>query len=143
MTTEFTPLTSLLGGMLIGLAAVLLMALHGRIAGISGILQSLLPPVAQGWGWRLPFVAGAMAAPAIAGFALGLPIPFAAEVPPFWLIISGLLVGIGITFGSGCTSGHGICGNARLSRRSLVATATFMATALATVFVIRHILGGF
>lgn len=143
MTTEFTPLASLFGGMLIGLAAVLLMALHGRIAGISGILQNLLAPFGAGNGWRFAFVLGAIAAPAIATFGFGAQIPFAAEIPVPWLIIGGLLAGIGITFGSGCTSGHGICGNARLSKRSIAATLTFMASAGLTVFVIRHILEGF
>lgn len=141
--TEFTPLMSFAGGALIGLAAVLLMALHGRIAGISGILQNLLPPVSSGWDWRLSFVIGAVAAPLIATFGFGADIAYAAEVPVLWIIIGGLIAGVGITFGAGCTSGHGICGNARLSRRSIVATLTFMATAIATVFVIRHIFGGF
>ena len=141
MITTFTPFTSFIGGALIGLAAVLLMAFHGRIAGISGILQNLLPP--RGWDWRASFVLGALAAPMIGKFVFGLEIPFAAEVPSLWLIIGGVIVGIGITFGAGCTSGHGICGNARLSKRSIVATLTFMATAVITLFVLRHILGGF
>ena len=141
--TEFTPLMSLSGGVLIGLSAVLLMAFHGRIAGMTGILTSLLPPTASDWTWRLAFLFGAVAAPMlITGFS-GDAVGFESPVPTPWLIVSGLIVGAGAFFGSGCTSGHGVCGIARLSPRSLVATATFMATAIATVFVIRHVLGAY
>lgn len=140
--TEFTPVTSLLGGALIGLAAVLLMAFHGRIAGMTGILAGLLPPVSSDWAWRAAFIAGAIVAP---WFVLSFSehaIPYSSPVPTPWVIVGGLVVGAGVYFGSGCTSGHGVCGIARLSVRSLVATLTFMATAVATVFVVRHILGG-
>ncbi len=140
--TEFTPWQSLGGGALIGLAAVLLMGLSGRIAGVTGIVGGLVPPVAADWGWRAAFVAGAVTAPALV-VALAGPaaVPFRSVVPAPWLIVSGLLVGAGAWLGSGCTSGHGVCGIARLSRRSIAATLTFMASTAATVFVIRHILG--
>lgn len=141
--TEFTPVTSLLGGALIGLSAVLLMAFHGRIAGMTGILTGLLPPVAADWAWRAAFLAGAIAAPALLLGLSGHAIAFVSPVPIPWVVISGLIVGGGVYFGSGCTSGHGVCGIARLSPRSIVATLTFMATAVLTVFIIRHLLGGF
>lgn len=141
--TEFTPVTSLFGGALIGLSAVLLMAFHGRIAGMTGILSGLLPPVSSDWGWRAAFVAGAIAAPAlILGFS-SQAIDYENPVPLALVLLSGLIVGVGVYFGSGCTSGHGVCGMARLSPRSVVATATFMATAIATVFVARHLVGAF
>jgi uncharacterized membrane protein YedE/YeeE len=129
------------GGLLIGLSAVLLMALSGRIAGISGIVGGLLPPrPAADWPWRFAFLAGLVLAPsilrAIAGFdGIGPPTTGLAVLIP-----AGFLVGAGTALGSGCTSGHGICGMARLSPRSAVAVAGFMATALATVFVMRHVL---
>ena len=141
--TEFTPWLSLLGGSLIGLAAVLLMALHGRIAGMTGILSGLVPPFSHDWGWRAAFLAGAIAAPALIVQVTGFTIPFESPTPSAWLVLGGLVVGIGVYFGSGCTSGHGVCGLARLSPRSFVATLTFMASTALTVFVIRHLMGGF
>ena len=140
--TEFTPFLSLLGGGLIGLAAVLLMAFHGRIAGMTGILSGLVPPFSNDWGWRAAFLAGAIGAPALMVSATGLAIPFDSPTPAPWLIAGGLIVGIGVYFGSGCTSGHGVCGMARLSPRSIVATFTFMVATAATVFVVRHLIGG-
>ncbi|MEO3385004.1 YeeE/YedE thiosulfate transporter family protein [Mesorhizobium sp. CAU 1741] len=140
--TEFTPWMSLLGGALIGLAAVLLMALHGRIAGMTGILTGIIPPLASDWGWRAAFLAGAVVAPAIIAATTGLEIPFSSPTPAPWLIVGGLIVGAGVYFGSGCTSGHGVCGIARLSPRSIVATLTFMAATAITVFIIRHVAGG-
>ena len=140
--TEFTPFLSLLGGALIGLAAVALMAVHGRIAGMTGILGGLLPATGD-WGWRAAFLLGGIAAPAAMVWLGGVDIPFESPAPMVWTVVSGLLVGVGVVYGGGCTSGHGICGNARLSPRSLVATVTFMLTAFATVFVIRHLIGGF
>lgn len=137
--TEFTPWTSLAGGLLIGLSAVLLMALHGRIAGLSGVLGSLLPPVATDWRWRIAFIAGAIIAPAIY-MALTGPIEFSVPTGPAALIIGGIIVGTGVTLGNGCPSGHGVCGIGRLSLRSIVATLTFMTTAFVTVYVIRHML---
>lgn len=142
--TTFTPFASLLGGALIGLAAVILMATHGRIAGISGILSGLLPPGAADRAWRAAFVAGAVGAPMLIVMLSGnAAIAFESPVPAPWLVVGGLIVGIGVQFGSGCTSGHGVCGMARLSARSIAATLTFMATTTVTVFVVRHVLGGF
>lgn len=139
--TEFTPLQSLLGGGLIGLAAVLLMAFHGRIAGMTGILSGVLSSAGDR-GWRVAFLSGAIAAPFLITRLAGLEIPFDSTTPFFWIIVSGLIVGVGVTLGGGCTSGHGICGNARLSPRSIVATVTFMLTTGMTVYVVRHLLGG-
>lgn len=130
------------GGALIGLAAVLLMALNGRIAGMTGILTGLIPPFAQDWPWRAAFLFGAIATPAILVGVCGFEIPFHSPTPLGWLVPGGLLVGIGAYLGSGCTSGHGVCGMARLSPRSIAATLTFMATTAITVFIIRHIVGG-
>lgn len=141
--TEFTPFASLLGGALIGLAAVLLMAVHGRIAGMTGIVSGLLVPQGD-WAWRAAFLLGAVAAPAAIVALLGpAAIPFESLVPLPWLAVGGILVGIGVTFASGCTSGHGVCGLARLSPRSLAAVITFMATTGITVFLVRHVFGGF
>ncbi|MGE0502925.1 MAG: YeeE/YedE family protein [Rhizobiaceae bacterium] len=139
--TDFTPLQSLLGGALIGLAAVLLMALHGRIAGMTGILSGIIPPLAADWQWRAAFLAGAVLAP-LGYLATGGTIAFSVPVSIPVLVVGGLLVGIGVHFGNGCPSGHGICGLARLSPRSLVAVLTFMATAFVTVFMMRHVIGG-
>jgi uncharacterized membrane protein YedE/YeeE len=139
--TDFTPIQSLFGGVLIGLSAVLLMALHGRVAGMTGILSGVIPPVAADWRWRAAFLAGAIAAPVIY-LAAGGVIPFAVPVSTGALIVGGLLVGIGVHFGQGCPSGHGICGLARFSPRSLAAVATFMLAAFVTVFVVRHVIGG-
>ena len=139
MTTEFTPLMSLSGGVLIGVSATLLMALHGRIAGMTGILAGILPPFARDWRWRAAFLAGAAVAPAIL-LAAGGTIPFAVPVPVWAMALGGVVVGIGVQAGSGCTSGHGVCGIARLSPRSIVATVTFMATTGITVYIMRHVL---
>lgn len=141
--TEFTPVTSLLGGALIGLASVLLMAFHGRIAGMTGILAGLLPPVSSDWGWRAAFVAGAIVAPTLILVLSDHAIAYSSPVPTPWVVVSGLVVGVGVYFGSGCTSGHGVCGMARLSPRSIVATVTFLGTAMITVYVVRHLLGAF
>jgi uncharacterized membrane protein YedE/YeeE len=141
METSFTPIEALLGGSLIGLAAVALMGLHGRIAGMTGILAGAILPK-DDWGWRVAFLLGAVAAPVVMLLLTGTAMPVQAELPAWALALGGLLVGVGVTFGGGCTSGHGVCGMARLSVRSIVATATFMATTLATVFVVRHLLGG-
>lgn len=141
--TEFTPVLSLLGGALIGLSAVLLMAFHGRIAGMTGILTGLLPPVASDWVWRAAFVGGAVLAPVLLLGLTGYTVPYESAVPMPWLILGGLIVGVGVFFGSGCTSGHGVCGMARLSPRSIAATGVFMVTTAATVFIIRHVIGGF
>lgn len=147
MTTEFTPVLSAFGGALIGLAAVLLMALFGRIAGISGVVAALLPgaPAQSGdgeRGWRLGFLAGMIAAPLALLAATGAMPEISVPVTLPALVAGGVLVGIGVTLGSGCTSGHGVCGLARLSARSISATLTFMAATAATVFVTRHVIGG-
>ncbi|MEG4643113.1 YeeE/YedE family protein [Paracoccus sp. P2] len=139
-TTEFTPVQSLLGGGLVGLAAVLLMALHGRIAGMTGILAGAFAP---GGGWRLAFLAGAVAAPLLLVRLGGVAVDFSSPVPLGWTALSGLMVGIGVSYGGGCTSGHGVCGLARLSARSLVATLSFMLATGATVYATRHLAGGF
>jgi uncharacterized membrane protein YedE/YeeE len=138
---SFDPVSALIGGALIGIAAALLMGLSGRIAGISGIVAGLIEPAARDWGWRLAFVAGLIAAPLIALLA-GHRLP-APEMPESVLLIalSGVLVGFGSRLGSGCTSGHGVCGLARLSRRSIVATATFMLAAAIVVAITHHGIG--
>lgn len=140
---NLTPLSGLLGGALIGLAAALLMVLTGRIAGISGIFGGLIAPGAGDRGWRIAFVAGLIAAPLLASFFTNASLPSPA-MPASMLVIAvaGLLVGIGSRMGGGCTSGHGVCGIARFSARSLIATAIFMAAAIATVAVVRHVIGG-
>ena len=139
--TDFTPLQSLIGGALIGLSAVLLMRFHGRIAGMTGILSGVVPPLAPDWPWRAAFLAGAIVAPLLILLAGG-EIAFSVPVSTGALVIGGVLVGIGVHFGNGCPSGHGVCGIARLSPRSLVAVPTFMATAFITVYVIRHVVAG-
>lgn len=131
-------LAPILGGTLIGLSASLLMLLNGRIAGISGIVGGLLRPVKGDLGWRLAFVAGLVAAPLL--FRLWTALP-PVQVDAGWgtLIVAGLLVGIGTRYGSGCTSGHGVCGISRWSPRSLVATVLFMAAGFLTVYFVRHL----
>lgn len=143
IATDFTPVASLLGGALIGASAVMLMAAKGRIAGVSGIAVRLLPPYADGeLAGRLAFILGIIVAPLVVMLATGTaPVPNI-EVGPALLALAGLLVGFGSVWGNGCTSGHGVCGLSRLSVRSLVATLTFMAAAMGTVFVTRHLLGG-
>ena len=138
----FTPIPSLLGGMILGIAAALYVLLHGRILGISGIVAELLHPKVGDIAWRLSLVLGLLSAPFLAALIFGIrPV---VEIDSDWLIIvlAGLLVGFGAHYGSGCTSGHGICGLSRLSPRSLVATLTFMGAGFMTVFVLRHLIGG-
>ncbi len=139
---NFTPLSGAIGGALIGIAAALLLALNGRIAGISGIVGGLLPPRAGDMGWRLLFVAGLALGALVVRVFTGEPLAAPTGSSSFMLVLGGLLVGFGSRLGSGCTSGHGICGLARLSPRSMVAVATFMGSAMITVFVLRHLLGG-
>jgi len=137
----FSPLEALVGGALIGVAAALLLLVNGRIAGISGIVGGLLQRPRNGdIGWRLAFVAGLVAAPLVYRLLAPLPPTGTLAGTPV-LILAGLLVGFGSRLGSGCTSGHGVCGLSRLSPRSLVATACFMTCGFATVFVVRHVLG--
>jgi uncharacterized membrane protein YedE/YeeE len=136
----FDPVQATLGGLLIGAAALSLMLFSGRIAGISGIFAGALEPQRSGWGWRIAFIIGLIVAPLLI-VATGKSVP----VPdmPAWavVIVGGLLVGFGTRLGGGCTSGHGVCGIARLSPRSIVATATFMVSAAIVVAVSRHVLG--
>ena len=136
--TNFTPLPALFGGVLIGVAAAALLLVNGRILGVSGIAGGLLQPRTADTGWRLAFIAGLLVPPLVLGLA-GL-----TEAPKFpgslWLIaLAGLLVGFGSRMGSGCTSGHGICGLARLSKRSIVATLCFLLTGFLTVYLTRHV----
>ena len=138
---SFTPIPSLLGGLSLGIAAALYVLLHGRILGISGIVSGLLHPKATDTAWRLSLVLGLISAPFLAALFLGIfPI---VEIDSSWLaiVIAGLLVGFGSQYGSGCTSGHGICGLSRLSPRSLIATLAFMSAGFVMVFVIRHLIG--
>lgn len=142
MATAFTPFASLLGGALIGIAATLLMLVHGRIMGATGILTGAIQPEGAGdRGWRLATLAGMASAPLVYLAIAGAPAPLEVPVSTAMLVLGGIIVGIGVTLGGGCTSGHGVCGLARLSPRSLVATLTFMATTAATVFVVRHVFG--
>jgi uncharacterized protein len=134
-------LGALCGGVLIGLAAVLLMAALGRIAGVSGIASGLVVGGASDRTWRLAFVLGLLAGPLLLWWLRGDSGIGAPQVGLPWMALGGLLVGIGTRLGGGCTSGHGVCGIARLSPRSLLATAVFMAFGIATVFVLRHLLG--
>ncbi|HKA80374.1 MAG TPA: YeeE/YedE thiosulfate transporter family protein [Xanthobacteraceae bacterium] len=139
---NFTPVSAAIGGALIGLAAALLMLTTGRLAGISGIFGGCLGSGSGDKGWRLAFIAGLILAPLIAGLAgVAVPMP---EMPASWIVVvaAGLLVGFGTKLGSGCTSGHGVCGIARLSPRSIVATAIFMGVAIVVVALTRHVFGG-
>ena len=139
---QFTPWTALSGGALIGVAAALLLMFNGRIAGISGILGGILTATPGDIPWRAAFIAGLILAP-VGWLTLSSlpPIEIEADFP--MIVSAGLLVGIGTRYGSGCTSGHGVCGISRFSPRSLVATAMFMATGFITVYIVRHQIGGF
>jgi uncharacterized membrane protein YedE/YeeE len=139
--SHFTPLASLAGGILIGIAAAMLVLLNGRIAGISGIVGGLLRAARGDAAWRIAFLAGLAVSPWLHG--LVAPVPAATiEADYATLIVAGLLVGFGTRYGAGCTSGHGVCGLARLSPRSLVATLCFMAAGFLTVLLVRHVLTG-
>ena len=138
--TYFTPWTSLAGGLMIGLAAALFLLFNGRIAGISGIAGGLLKPARGDIAWRIAFTAGLVIAPLV--YALAMPLPqvhVEANYPV--LLIAGLLVGIGTRYGSGCTSGHGVCGLSRRSPRSIMATVAFMFAGFVTVYIARHLIG--
>jgi len=140
MVTEFTPWMSLFGGVLIGISAVLLMAFNGRIAGMTGIITGILPPLSSDAPWRIAFLLGAIIAPVLF-LAGGGVIPYAVPVSLPLLAFGGLIVGVGVYYGAGCTSGHGVCGMARLSPRSIAATVTFMIVTGLTVYVVRHVAG--
>jgi len=143
VATEFTPAASAIGGALIGVAAVLLMLFGGRIAGISGIVGRLLPPYRDGGVARAAaFVLGLITAPILYTWVTQSPVAQTVSDNMVLMAAGGLLVGVGAALSGGCTSGHGVCGLSRLSPRSLVATLTFMATGFATVFVLRHVIGG-
>ena len=135
----FTPAPALIGGAIIGAAAALLAVLNGRIAGVSGILGGLARPQAGDISWRIAFVAGLIAAPLAWRLLAALP-EIRVDTSYFTLASAGLLVGIGTRYGGGCTSGHGVCGVARMSPRSIAATLAFMATGFATVYVARHLI---
>jgi uncharacterized membrane protein YedE/YeeE len=140
--TAFTPLQSLGGGALIGLAAVLLMAMMGRIMGATGILAGILQPAnLSDWSWRAAVLLGMLSGPIAVLFVTGQLPAVQVPVSTTMLVLGGFLVGIGVTFGAGCTSGHGVCGVARLSPRSIAATLTFMLTTALTVYVVRHVIG--
>ena len=137
---NFTPWASLVGGLIIGLATVLFLMFNGRIAGISGIVGGLLNPKKGDILWRIAFVAGLVLSPLIFGLVFSMPkVQIEASYP--LLIVAGLLVGIGTRYGSGCTSGHGVCGLSRRSPRSIVATLAFMLAGFVTVYIIRHLIG--
>ncbi len=139
---NFTPVSAALGGVLIGLSAVLLWLANGRIAGISGIAAGLLKRDTRDIGWRIAFILGLVAGAGLVAIVAGDAPPITVTSSSGLLVAGGLLVGFGTRLGSGCTSGHGVCGLARLSPRSLVATGIFLTTAIATVFIVRHIAGG-
>jgi len=136
---HFTPLSALGGGVLIGIAAAWLILVDGRILGASGILGGLIPPQAGDWAWRVAALAGLLLAPTIARVLWATPAP-TIGAGGATLIAGGMLVGFGTRLANGCTSGHGVCGVARLSPRSAAATVTFMAAGFATVFLVRHVL---
>ena len=140
--TDFTPFQSLFGGSLIGLASVLLMLSMGRIMGATGILAGFLSPASlQDWGWRAAILAGMATGPLAFLLATGSMPAIDVPVSTPMLLVGGFIVGIGVTFGGGCTSGHGVCGNARLSTRSITATITFMIATGITVYIVRHLIG--
>jgi uncharacterized membrane protein YedE/YeeE len=137
--SAFTPWSALAGGVLIGVAAAMFVLINGRIAGISGVLGGLLRPRQGDVAWRIAFIAGLVVAPLVYGLFTALP-ALRIDAGTAGLIVAGLLVGVGTRYGGGCTSGHGVCGIARLSPRSIVATLAFMVAGFATVFVLRHVL---
>ncbi|KRD27491.1 YeeE/YedE [Acidovorax sp. Root267] len=136
---HFTPWTALVGGLILGLTTAAFVLLHGRILGISGILGGLLPPRGNDTAWRMAFALGLLAAPLLYRLTVGMT---EVRIDASWgmVVLAGLLVGVGTRYGSGCTSGHGVCGLSRLSPRSLVATLAFMGAGFATVYAIRHLL---
>lgn len=137
---DFTPVSGLVGGLLIGLSVTLMLLLNGRIAGISGIVGGLLAPKDEDTGWRVAFVAGLLIGAMAYILAVGGPAPVDVLASPPAILVGGLLVGFGTRLGSGCTSGHGLCGMARISRRSMVASAVFFGVAMLTVFLTRQVL---
>ena len=138
--THFTPWSALAGGLVLGLASALFILLNGRVLGISGIVGGLLRPKAGDSAWRMSFVLGMLVAPALYWLLTGAAVPATIDAGWGTIVLAGLLVGLGTRYGAGCTSGHGVCGLARLSPRSLVATLAFMAAGFVTVFALRHLL---
>jgi uncharacterized membrane protein YedE/YeeE len=142
MTTEFTPLASAFGGALIGMSAVLLMLLLGRIMGATGVLAGIVSPAGkEDFAWRFALLLGMICGPAVVMLVTGSMPEIQVPGSTLMLIIGGLIVGVGVTYGGGCTSGHGVCGMSRLSPRSIVATVTFMIATAITVYLLRHVLG--
>ncbi len=139
---NFTPIASLAGGVLIGIAAVILLAFNGHIAGITGVTRGILTPKEGDTMWRVVFLLGLIVGPSVYQVISGAPVESIITSSTPILVAGGLLVGFGTSLGNGCTSGHGICGLARISKRSMAATGTFMATAAATVYMMRHVIGG-
>ncbi|MDA0306385.1 MAG: YeeE/YedE family protein [Proteobacteria bacterium] len=139
---NFTPVASLLGGMLIGIAALVLLAFNGHIAGVTGVARGVLTPKQNDTLWRVVFLLGLVVGPFVFQAVSGETIVSTITSSTLTLVIGGLLVGFGTSMGNGCTSGHGICGLGRVSKRSLAATGAFMATAIVTVYMMRHVLGG-
>lgn len=137
---NFTPGTALLGGLLLGISALLLLLVQGRIAGISGILAGVMVSFTDVSGWRWLFILGLGSGGAIGFWLFDLPAPDLSQITWPWFLVAGFLVGFGAKLGNGCTSGHGICGIGRLSVRSLVATMIFMLAGMVTVFIMRHVL---
>lgn len=138
--SAFTPWSALIGGGVIGLAAALLVLVNGRVAGISGIVGGMLPPRTGDVAWRLAFIAGLLLAP-LTLWPIGTTLVATIDASYPLAVAAGLLVGIGTRYAGGCTSGHGVCGLSRLSPRSLFATVAFIAAGLATVYVVRHMIG--
>ncbi len=139
---NFTPIASLMGGVLIGIAAIILLSFNGHIAGVTGIARGVLTPKENDTMWRVAFLIGLIVGPMVFQAASGAPADsFITSSTPV-LVVGGLLVGFGTSLGNGCTSGHGICGLGRISKRSLAATGTFMATAAMTVYMMLHVIGG-
>ncbi|UYV35641.1 YeeE/YedE thiosulfate transporter family protein [Rhodobacteraceae bacterium D3-12] len=143
IVTEFTPLASVSGGVLIGIASTMLMLIAGRVMGATGILAGIFQPESSSdFAWRAALLLGMVSGPLLVAVITGeMPLVQVPVSLPL-LLIGGLIVGVGVTFGSGCTSGHGVCGMARLSPRSIVATVTFMAVTFVTVYLVRHVFGG-
>jgi uncharacterized membrane protein YedE/YeeE len=137
----FTPGPAIFGGILLGIAAALYVILHGRILGISGIVSGLLPPKEGDLDWRISLLLGMLSAPILASLLFGVNTISIIDADWLAIVIAGVLVGFGSQYGSGCTSGHGVCGLSRLSPRSLVATISFMSAGFLMVFVLRHVLG--
>jgi uncharacterized protein len=139
---SFMPMSALAGGVLIGAAATMLLAVNGRIAGVSGVAGGLLRPIKGDIAWRVLFILGLVLGAGLWRLAGPWPVTIHIAAPLPLLLLGGLLVGFGTQLGRGCTSGHGVCGIARLSARSTVATLVFLASGTATVFVVRHLIGG-